>query len=293
MLRIRDVYPGSDFFPSRIPDPNCLHPGSRIRIKEFKYFNPKKPKKWFLSSWKYDPGCSSRIPDPDADFLPILDPRSRGQKGTGSRIRIRITDKQIKNVFICIWVKEEEAGAGLMTTMMRSGPARSRRRPRASPSSKTTASTTVLPTWVVEMPPPYRVSRAAGRLILMVDAMWGRSQQRPNHQPSQNRRGSRLCPAERYGTVPILRDWFLVTFRTYWCSCAVPVSSLEHTVLGYELHRLWKRRILFFCKLGIRTLLVVHSVDSCGQMETEKCTVQYSVLRGFSKPVEINIQYVC
>jgi hypothetical protein len=45
-----------------IPDPNCLHPGSRIRIKEFKYFNPpKKPKKWFLSSRKYDTGCSSRI----------------------------------------------------------------------------------------------------------------------------------------------------------------------------------------------------------------------------------------
>ncbi len=37
--------PGSDFFPSRIPDPNCLHPGSRILIKEFKYFNPKKSNK--------------------------------------------------------------------------------------------------------------------------------------------------------------------------------------------------------------------------------------------------------
>ncbi len=44
---------------------------SRIRIKEFKYFNPKK---WFLSSRKYDPGCSSRIPDPDPYFLPIPDP---------------------------------------------------------------------------------------------------------------------------------------------------------------------------------------------------------------------------
>jgi hypothetical protein len=46
VLRIRDVYPGSRirFFPSRIPDPNCLHPGSRILIKEFKYFNLKKPK---------------------------------------------------------------------------------------------------------------------------------------------------------------------------------------------------------------------------------------------------------
>jgi hypothetical protein len=41
-----------------IPDPNCLHPGSR---KEFKYFNKKK---LFLRSRKYDPGCSSRIPDP-------------------------------------------------------------------------------------------------------------------------------------------------------------------------------------------------------------------------------------
>ncbi len=27
-----DVYPGSDFFPSRIPDPTFFHPGSRIRI---------------------------------------------------------------------------------------------------------------------------------------------------------------------------------------------------------------------------------------------------------------------
>ncbi len=64
--------PGSEFFPSR--------------IKEFKHFNPKK---WFLSSRKYDPGCSSLIwiPDPDPDFLTIPDPGFRGQKGTGSRIR--------------------------------------------------------------------------------------------------------------------------------------------------------------------------------------------------------------
>ncbi len=31
------------------------------------------------------------IPDPDTDFLPIPDPGSRGQKGTGSWIRIRNT----------------------------------------------------------------------------------------------------------------------------------------------------------------------------------------------------------
>ncbi len=31
-------------------------------------------------------------PNPDPDFLTIPDPGSRGQKGIGSRIRIRITD---------------------------------------------------------------------------------------------------------------------------------------------------------------------------------------------------------
>jgi hypothetical protein len=46
---------------SSIPNPNCLHPGSWIHIKEFKYFNQKNTKKWVLSSRKYDPGCSSRI----------------------------------------------------------------------------------------------------------------------------------------------------------------------------------------------------------------------------------------
>jgi hypothetical protein len=73
VLRIRDVYPRSRIRLFSIPDPNCLHPGYRIRIKEFKYFNPKK---WFLSSRKNDPGCSSRIP---------------GHKSNGSRIRIRDT----------------------------------------------------------------------------------------------------------------------------------------------------------------------------------------------------------
>jgi hypothetical protein len=37
------------------------------------------------------------IPVPDLDLLPIPDPGSRGQKGTGSRIRIRHTDDE-KNV---------------------------------------------------------------------------------------------------------------------------------------------------------------------------------------------------
>ncbi len=80
--------PGSDFFPSRIRTVSIPDPGSRILIKEFKYFNPKKAKKWFLSSKKYDPGCSSRIPDPGSGcwLSPIPDPRSRGQKSTQSRI---------------------------------------------------------------------------------------------------------------------------------------------------------------------------------------------------------------
>jgi hypothetical protein len=42
MLQIRDVYPGPDFFPSRIRTVFIPDPGSWIRIKEFKYFNPKK-----------------------------------------------------------------------------------------------------------------------------------------------------------------------------------------------------------------------------------------------------------
>jgi hypothetical protein len=89
VLRIRDVYPGSDFFPSRIPDPICLHLGSAS--KNLSILTQKKPKKWFLSSRKYDPGCSSRIPgcssripDPNADFLPIPDPGVKKAPDPGS-----------------------------------------------------------------------------------------------------------------------------------------------------------------------------------------------------------------
>jgi hypothetical protein len=71
---------------SPIPDPTFFHPRSRIRpvsvpdpgsaSKNLSILTPKKPKKWFLSSTKYDPSCSSQIPNPG----------SRGQKCTGSRI---------------------------------------------------------------------------------------------------------------------------------------------------------------------------------------------------------------
>ncbi len=67
-----------------------VYRGSRIRLiglKEFKYFNPKN----CFSALGNMIRVSSRIciPDPDPDFLPIPDTGSRGQKGTGSQIRIR------------------------------------------------------------------------------------------------------------------------------------------------------------------------------------------------------------
>ena len=91
---------GSGMF---IPDPTFFHPGSRIRTvsildpgsasKNLSILTPKKTKKWFLSSKKYDPGCSSWIPDPRSGcWLSLIpDPGSRGQKGTRSRIPIRNT----------------------------------------------------------------------------------------------------------------------------------------------------------------------------------------------------------
>jgi hypothetical protein len=92
--RIRDVYPGSDFFPSRIRTVSIQDPGSSS--KNLSILTPPPKKKWFLSSKKYDPGCSSRIPDPDADFLPsrIPDPGVKKAPNPGSRIRIRNTGKK-------------------------------------------------------------------------------------------------------------------------------------------------------------------------------------------------------
>ena len=73
---IRDAYPGSRIQGQK-------DSGSRIRIKEFKYFLPKK---LFLSFRKYDPGCSSRI------RILVFYP-SRIQGVNGSWIRIRNTEK--------------------------------------------------------------------------------------------------------------------------------------------------------------------------------------------------------
>jgi hypothetical protein len=74
VLRIRDVYPGFKFFS--IPDPRSefFHSDPRSAYKILSILTPKK---WFLSSRIYDPGCASRIrilthiPDPGS----ILDPQ--------------------------------------------------------------------------------------------------------------------------------------------------------------------------------------------------------------------------
>ncbi len=101
---IRVVHPGSGsrIRIPEIPDPNFF--SSRIRM--FSIPDPESEsknlsiltKKWFPSSWKYDPGCSSRmrIPDPNTGLgsesririLIFYPSRIPGSKiGSGSRIR--------------------------------------------------------------------------------------------------------------------------------------------------------------------------------------------------------------
>ncbi len=77
---------GYVFRPSSVADLGCLSriknipvPGSASKKLTFKCFYPKK---LFLSSRKYDPGCSSRI-----RILIFYPSRIKGSKGNGSRIR--------------------------------------------------------------------------------------------------------------------------------------------------------------------------------------------------------------
>ncbi len=65
-----------------IPDPNFFHPGSAS--KNSSILTQKTVSK-LSEIWS---GYSFRIWIPDPDFLPIPDPESIGQQGTGSRIRI-------------------------------------------------------------------------------------------------------------------------------------------------------------------------------------------------------------
>jgi hypothetical protein len=81
---------------SSVADPGCL---SRIRIKEFKYFDPNK---WFLSSRKYR---MIRVVHPGSGSLFFTHPGSMGQNGTGSQIhgskRHRIPDPQHRGKLFC------------------------------------------------------------------------------------------------------------------------------------------------------------------------------------------------
>jgi hypothetical protein len=91
-----------------IPDPNCLHPGSRIRTvsipepgsssKNLSILTPKKAKKWFLSSKKYDLGYSSRILDPDADFLPSRISQTKPCIKWTAQSTVVIVNVQISNI---------------------------------------------------------------------------------------------------------------------------------------------------------------------------------------------------
>ena len=135
MWWIRDDYPGSWIRFFSIPDPGSELSPSRI-LKEFKYFNPKKQKNWFLSSKRYDPDCSSRVLDPTffhpgsriqgsnmhcKDQIKIrfgfVDPgrikiriRDQLQK---SRIRNTVKNNHTKNYFFvnitplfCFWIRD-------------------------------------------------------------------------------------------------------------------------------------------------------------------------------------------
>ncbi len=75
---MRYVYPGSEFFLSRIRK-NSFHP--EFASKNLSILTPKKVTK-LLEIWS-----GLFIPDPDPDILPIPYPGYRGLKGTGSRIR--------------------------------------------------------------------------------------------------------------------------------------------------------------------------------------------------------------
>jgi hypothetical protein len=84
VLRIRVAYPGSRIRLFSIPDHGSefFHLGSRIRIKEFKYFNPKNGFKALENMIRVvhrefrildpDPDCYlSRSPDPGVKKAPV------------------------------------------------------------------------------------------------------------------------------------------------------------------------------------------------------------------------------
>jgi hypothetical protein len=61
------------------PDPNFFHPGSRIRIRQFKYFFNQKIISNLSETWS-----GGSIPDHDLGFLPIPDPGVKNAPDLGS-----------------------------------------------------------------------------------------------------------------------------------------------------------------------------------------------------------------
>ncbi len=103
VLWIRDVYPGSEFFPSRIPHPNFCHQVPRIRIEEFKDLNPKNcfqafgnmirvilPRSGSRTRISFADPCNFGT-DPDAD----PDPRIHTSDQWIRMMRIRETKKHL------------------------------------------------------------------------------------------------------------------------------------------------------------------------------------------------------
>ncbi len=94
-----------------IPDPTFFHPGSRIRTvsipdpgssKNLGILTPKSKKRWFLSSKKYDPGCSSRIPG--SKRYPIPDPGSGSATLPSALKRGHPTLQNMNLKFLLLWV---------------------------------------------------------------------------------------------------------------------------------------------------------------------------------------------
>ncbi len=91
---------------SRIPDPNFFHPGSRVQgEKDSRIPDPYSHQRISILTQKVVSKLSEIwsgmfIPDPDLDFLPIPNPESRDQEGSGSCIRIRNLEN---SVYVWIW----------------------------------------------------------------------------------------------------------------------------------------------------------------------------------------------
>jgi hypothetical protein len=131
--------PGSEFFPSRIPDPTC----------------------------KYETGFSSRIriPDPDPDFLHIPDPGVKKAPDPGSRIRIRNTAYDPLGA-------PAEADHGKMLTIPKATRSRVRRPLRPRPPRSREHKTLMPRSWPAAKLRNLPDIRIAARRLVVVRGWW-------------------------------------------------------------------------------------------------------------------------